>query len=597
MNQPNTIYEFVIQEENRYNTNPIEIISGWSWSMKNHIEKSILYKNSQFTTGKDDNKPFKNITRPLLNLQYRAEGFDVKDIELFVNDSSQYYKSFLIRKFHEKWARENKIDTFIDEMVESYVDFGGALIKNVKGVRPEVVPLHSIAFADQSDLMSGPIAFRHYFSASELAEMADVGWGDPSNGATATLEEVILQARTEKNPDKGQSKSYGTPGEYIEVYEIHGNLPSRYLKGSDKEYENQFQIITFLHKENEKERGGITLYAKKEEKSPFKLVLRDEIRGRALGLGGAEELFEPQVWINYDSIRMKSLLDEAARIIYKTTDASFASRNKTYDLETGEILVLADGKDLAQVDNFPRNQAAFTRDVESWEAHARQMSGASEAILGESPSAGTPFKLQELVAAEAHSLHEYRKGKLATFLDQIYQDWIVPHISREITKGHEFLAELELDELQEISDTISTNQANQMAKERILNGQQILPEEMELFKQEARENFMKKGNKRFIKILEKEFKRSPISVKVNIVGKQKDLPGKVDKLVNIFRQIVANPQVLQSPPMAKLFNQILEFSGLNPIDFSGFTLPQQLEPSQPELEAPKMQKMPIPVAT
>jgi len=307
--------------------------------------------------------------------------------------------------------------------------------------------------------------------------------------------------------------------------------------------------------------------------------------------------YQPQVWINYDSIRMKSLLDEAARIIYKTTDASFASRNKTYDLETGEILVLADGKDLAQVDNFPRNQAAFTRDVESWEAHARQMSGASEAILGESPSAGTPFKLQELVAAEAHSLHEYRKGKLATFLDQIYQDWIVPHISREITKGHEFLAELELDELQEISDTISTNQANQMAKERILNGQQILPEEMELFKQEARENFMKKGNKRFIKILEKEFKRSPISVKVNIVGKQKDLPGKVDKLVNIFRQIVANPQVLQSPPMAKLFNQILEFSGLNPIDFSGFTLPQQLEPSQPELEAPKMQKMPIPVAT
>ena len=50
----------------------------------------------------------------------------------------------------------------------------------------------------------------------------------------------------------------------------------------------------------------------------------------------------------------------------------------------------------------------------------------------------------------------------------------------------------------------------------------------------------------------------------------------LNKLVNIFRQILAAPQVLANPAMAKLFNQIIASSGLDPLDFSGLTkaLPQ-----------------------
>ena len=70
-----------------------------------------------------------------------------------------------------------------------------------------------------------------------------------------------------------------------------------------------------------------------------------------------------------------------------------------------------------------------------WEAHAQQMGAANDAIMGETPASGTPFDLQELVTQEASSLHEYRKGKIATFVDEIYQDWIIPYIVREISKG------------------------------------------------------------------------------------------------------------------------------------------------------------------
>src|SRR5690606_14938177 len=119
----------------------------------------------------DGSRPFKNIIRPILNVAYRTEGFDVKDIVPFVNDLKNYYKSFLVKKFHPRWARENDIDTFIDDMVESYVDYGLALVKNVNDVRPEVVELQTIAFCDQTDILGGPLCILHAYQPDELADM------------------------------------------------------------------------------------------------------------------------------------------------------------------------------------------------------------------------------------------------------------------------------------------------------------------------------------------------------------------------------------------------------------------------------------------
>ena len=87
-----------------------------------------------------------------------------------------------------------------------------------------------------------------------------------------------------------------------------------------------------------------------------------------------------------------------------------------------------------------------------------------------------------------------------------------------------------------------------------------------------------KSNKKFIEIMAGDMESAPLSVKVNIAGKQKYLSQMVGKLTNIFRQIMASPQILQNKGMANLFNQIIESSGLSPIDFSGIgeiALPQR----------------------
>jgi hypothetical protein len=591
------VYDLIKGEEANYKLK-IPITENWEWNMYDHIKMAVLYKNAKFINGTNDgNRPYKNIIRPILNLQYRAEGFDVKDIILFIDDPENYYKSFLVKKFHERWARENNIDTFIDQLVESFVDFGIVLVKNVKDVRPEVVPMQRLAFCDQTSILSGPIAEKHYYSPSELQEMGAKKWQN--------IDTVIKMA--EFNKDATTSQQANTPGKYIEVYEIHGSFPKFWLN-DDAEYGqayddadpeaapvSQVHICTFYYDE-QGQKHGVTLFKSQEPKPLYKVILRDEIYGRACGLGGVEELEDPQVWINYDMIRMKDMLDAASKVILKTTDPSVSAKHPSglKGMDTLEIIEVAPNTDIDQLDTFPRNLNLFEKSVTEWKAHAQQMGAANDSIMGQAPTPGTPFKLQELVTQEAHSLHEYRKGKLAVFVDEIYRDWILPHIAREITNGKTFLSELSLDELQQIADNVVTCQINDFIIEKILNGEMIDPAQEDMETKRIRDQFMK-TNHQFIEILKGELKDVPLAIRISINGKQKDLAAQTDKLVNIFRTIAMNPQVLQNPAMAKLFNQILESSNLEPLDFSSFMQPptqDQIQPPQPGVQPPNGQQPP-----
>lgn len=574
------IFDYVQTEEEAYQTLPIPIIDNYDWSMTEHIKLSVLYKNSIYSTGKSDDKPFKNITRPILTLQYHAEGFDVKNIDLFVNDSNDYYKSFLVKKYHEKWARKNDIDTFIDEMVESYVDFGGALVKDVNQKKPEVVPLQRIAFCDQSDILGGTICEKHSYSPDQFKEAGTAGgWGKTSNGATATLEEVIRLAKAEKQSNQTPNRKTKKVGKSIDVYEVHGMFPKYYLdddyaeeEDSDVEYTRQLHIIVF-YKDTNQEAQGFCLFKGKEKEHPYKLLLRDKMYGRGLGLGGAEELFEPQVWVNYDIIRIKEMLDMASKMMFQTADTSFSTRNNVRNADNGEIFVHEEGKPLESINNQPVNIAVFEKSVSDWEAHAKQMGSANDALMGVSPASGTPFALQDLVVQTGNDVHEYRRGKIATFTDEIYRDWIIPQICKEIVQGDKWMTELTLEELQSVADAITENAFYDYTKAKMLNGEVVTDEFLAPLKEKFKTDFMKSGSKRFLEIFKAEMKDAPIDVEVNIAGKQKNLAERVNKLTNIFRQILASPQILENPQMAKLFNQIIESSGLSPLDFSGFKAP------------------------
>lgn len=583
------IFEYIQSEITSFETVRVPLTKSKDWNMKEHIERCLAVSSGFFFSGKNDgNRPYNDIVTPIIDVAFRSEGFDVKDIVPYVDDIDENYKSFLIKKFHPQWARENELDTFIDEVVESSIIYDLVIIKDINSVRPECVNLQDIAFCDQTDALSGPFCIRHQYSVSDLLEYKGK-WNDNK------IDEVITMAKASKKVSTANNQEVKTPGKYIECFELHGSLPESWLKddGDPDKYVDQMHIINY-YTSSDGNKNGITLYKGKSKKlgKIFKQLKIDVVRskGRACGRSVVERLFEPQVWSNYSAIKLKKMLDSAVNLLQ--TDSEEYGNKKVSELKENTIIKHETGRPITRIDMGIQNVVPFTNWQVQQENQARLLGSASDAALGREPVSGTPFALQDLIVQQGEGIHEYRRGKIATFFaDVLYRDFILGYLVKEMNQGKNFSEELSLEELQEISESIAINASNQRIKEIVLEGKIITPDEQALLLDLYKTSFMKGGNRKFFEIIKGELADIPIKVKVNVAGKQKDMAKNADKITNLLMVIMKNPQAFsQIPGAAKIFNQLLEDSGLSAIDFTQITqAPQQ--PASPVLSP--MQGQPV----
>lgn len=589
----NNIFEFVTTEKTNFEAGiGVPIAGNWYWRMYDHNNYTLLMKNGQFpvTQTKLGERPKKNIILPILNVAHRTEGFDVKDTELYVEAEDSYHLSFLARKFHYNWAIENKMDTFIDEVVEG-CDYGYVLVKNVNNKRPEVVQPQQIAFCDQTDILSGTIALRHQYSVDQLIQVGEqLGWYQDK------INEVVMSARTEKENPQTPGQVQDVPDKSIEVFEVHGTFPNSWLKDNEtykaelkaSDYSKQLHIIVFT-KDKHGNKTGICLFKGKEEKEIFKLLVLHPIYGRAAGRGRVEELFESQIWTDFNTIHMQNMLEQASKVVHVTDDPGLTTRNNTKNLKGGEFLTLEEGRSVNQLNNQPVNINLFDRANAEWEQHARVVGSASDPALGLNPVSGTPLGTTEIVTVQGQGIHEYRRGKIATFLHEIYTDWVIGYLAEDLNKESKWTDELTVDELNYVIESITESEFAKYQKELVLNGEDM-PEEAELEaqKEQFKNELRKKGGKFLFQILKGEFKDKPLKIRFNIANKQKDLARVADKLSNIFRTIFANPQgfmeTMKIPGASKAFNQMLEASGLSQMDFTA--MPKQPEVMEASIPSP-----------
>src|SRR3990167_9385505 len=588
------IFNFIRSEENNYIL-PVPLDDTWEFSLRNFIQQCFLYKNGRLLTGNDDFKPVDNIILPIRNLQDWAEDIDVKDINIYANSKNKQGLSFIIKKYYQDiFIKENDLDTFIDEGKETKNDYGGVLVKNLNQVRPEVVQWQSIVFCDQTDILSGPIGIKHQYSPDQLKEMADYGWGDTKNGATHTIDDLILLSTNWKQKDN-TSQQAKTPGKYIEVYEVHGCFSESWLKdgGDEEKYVQQLHIVSY-YSDDSGQQKGITLFKGKEKlEDVFDYFQTDKIFGRAVGRSRIEELFEPYVWNNYSLKRKLDMLDSASKTILKTTDSTLVAKHPSglKDLDNLEIIELAENTDIGQLDTTPRSINLFVNAMNEFVEKARTTGGATDAMLGINPSSGTPFRLQNLVTNQGQGLHEGRKEKYARFIERIHRNWIIPRIKKELLKGSgEWLSNLDNDELEFVTERLSDNEANKQRNEMVLNGE--IPADFETLKQQIKADWQKKGNVLPLEILANELKGVELKLEISVAGASQNMAEMVDKISNVLQRIIANPQgflqAMQIPAFAKSFGKMIEFSGLSQTDFNfANQVPQQIQaPQQQQVVAP-----------
>lgn len=584
MEDTQNVFEYVKSEETNWKTVRVPLTRTKDWNMSEHIERCTNVANAWFNSGRNDGlRPYDDIVTPIINVAFRSEGFDVKDIVPFVNDAKNYYKSFLVKKRHPKWARDNELDTFIDDVVETSIIYDLVLVKNINNVRPEVVDLKTLAFCDQTDVLAGPICIKHQYTPAELIEFKGKWDSDK-------IDVAISLAVSEIEVSIAGDQKAKMPGKYIEVYELRGNLPEWWIDENAElgKYTPQMHIVCYY---NDKEgvKQGITLYkgADKPLSVNFKALKIDRIRskGRACGRSIVESLFEPQVWNNYSAIKIKALLDSALNIFQ--TDSDEYGGQKLSELKHNTILKHETGKPITQVSGQLQNLTAFTNEQEKQTTNARIIGSASEAQLGVNPASGTPFALQNLVVNQGQGIHEYRRGKIASFFaDVLYRDWILGYLVDDMNKGQKFSEELTLEEMQYVVEQISTYKANKEAVKMTLKyldkeGEAPTQEIINAFKDVTKKDWLKSGNRKFFEVLKDELKDIPLDVYVNITQKQKDMSKTADSITNILTRVMANPQAFsQIPGIGKTFNELLENAGLSPVDFTQITQAPVQQPQQ-----------------
>jgi len=440
------------------------------------------------------------------------------------------------------------------------------LVKNVNDVRPEVVDLKTLAFCDQTDVMAGPICIKHQMTIADILSYKSK-WFDEQ------IDLAVAMAQFEKSNNVSGEQVAKTPSKYVEVYELVGDLPETWIKedGEMNKYVPQKHIVCY-YKSQDGSSNGITLFKGKDKplNKTFKALKIDRIRskGRACGKSIVETLFEPQVWANYDAQKIKELLDSAFNVII--TDSDELGNQKLNELKKNTILKQNKGDNTQVVTSRLDNLTYFANDKASITNDARLLGSASEAQLGTNPSSGTPFALQNLVVQQGEGIHEYRQGKIATFFaDVLYRDWILEWLIKDLDTGKKFSEELSLDEMMEIGERIATNEAEKRVKEMILDGKIVTQQDKQAIIDMLKQDFTKAGNRKFFETIKGEFKDIPVDVFVNIKGKQKYLAQNADKITNVIREVIRNPQAFtQIPGLGNAFNQLIESSGMNPIDFS-----------------------------
>lgn len=599
--QTPSIYDWVLGEETRFETEKVQIGSNWEWNLRDHVQLIFHLMHSQFYTGQNDwLRAFKNIMEPIIELCSWTEDIEVKDIVFFIENERGRVLSFLIKKYYEEiYVKEHDLDTFIDELIDTDLTYGGALIQKTSGKRPEVIELNKIAFCDQTDMLGSPIAFKHYFSPSKLREMEKIGWGNKENGATMSLEELCTLARPEKDAaSMPNNKTNYVPGKQIEVYVVMGNMPDHYLEdNNDMEYYcDQIQVIAYYY-DKKRVKQGVTLYRKENVEELLKFFTSKKVYGRALGRGVAERLLHPQIWTNWNEIKKNQLVEGAALNVLWTDDENYTNRNSIQEMSNLEITRVESGKQIGRVPTAaPDSIRIIENQIDTLFQHAQLHGAAFDPILGDEQPSGTTFRGQERTVAQGKGAHNKRKGKRAKFLEEVYREMIIPDMKKEIVSGKKFLATLSAEEVSWISEELATNYARDKQLDALWEGK--LPEQEEVYKQEFLADLSKKGSKFLIEILKGEFKDIEVKMGINVAGKQKDLVTLTDKLLSIFQFAFANPQgflqAMQIPALAKSFQDILEFSGMNQSDFATLlkapvnALPTPAAPQGAPQPAPKV---------
>lgn len=568
-----TIFTKVRQNINNYINGKTTISKYVEWSLYDTIEQIDAYINSKHISGETDHlgreKPFFNIVTAATNIWYRATDIDRKDIRLKTKRMSDILLTFIANIHLQDFMNKSNFGQFLNNWGRSLSKYGSSIIKFVERdgeLHASVIPWNRL-IVDSVNFDSDITIEKLYLSPSQLRR---------NKSYSKDMVEALIDAQSTRKTQDGVA--IDNKSNYIEIYEIHGEMPLSWLTDNeedDDEYVQQMQVISYVacEEEGKEVNKDFTLFKAKESKHPYMITHLIEEDGRILGIGAVEHLFQAQWMTNHSQKLIKDQLDLASKLVFQTSDPNFVGQNILTAIETGDILTHSPNQSLTQIANNSHDITSLQNFAAVWNNQGKEITSTPDAISGATMPSGTAYRQVAVLNQEAHSLFEIMVENKSLALEQMLREFILPFIKKKMDTSEEISTSINSLGLYQIDKMYIDNQVakigNDLKKQTILSGKIFEGFNPEDIKSKLQDNLTSQGENRYFvpsdvsdttwKELLNDFEWIP-EVQISNENSNKEV---IMTTLTTVLQTIANRQGQPfSPQEQLLFNKILEETGV-----------------------------------
>ena len=597
-----TALDIIRKQEQDYINSDTTISEHVSFSPKENIDKIEAYINSKHISGDTDSlgreKPFFNIVTAASNVWYRATDIDRANIRIKATKSSQHTTALLADIKSKEWMRKSGFGVWLNDWGRTLARYGSAVSKFVEKdgeLVATVVPWNRL-IVDAIEFYGNPVIEKHYYTPAQLRK-------NPlfDRDEVESLIENSMKSRETIGKDKQDDKA-----DYIEVYELHGEFEKEMLTGNEADseiYVQQVHICSFTTTKDG-EYNDYVLY-KGQEKNPYHITHLIKEDGRVMAIGAVEHLFEAQWMVNHNEKAIKDQLELASKLIFQTSDPAYQGKN-TGDLDTGSILYHEANQPLTQLANNSHDLTSLQNSKTDWRGQATEASSTPDALKGVTPPSGTALGTVQITTAQGLSLFELMTENKGLALEEIWRQFVIPHIKKQLNTKDEIVA---------ILDDIGVKQIDQLyipnvAKKRLAD---MYKKELKTFLESPLEGVVPEitqpdqvsaeaqvttemkslGNKRYFKpdeLDEKTWKEVfsdfEWDVEVEVTNEQSDKAANLATLQAVLTTLASMGDMENAKlVIAKLLEETGTFS---PMELISVTAPTPAAPAEAPEAAPQM---------
>ena len=195
----------------------------------------------------------------------------------------------------------------------------------------------------------------------------------------------------------------------------------------------------------------------------------------------------------------------------------------------------------------------------------RELTFAYPELAGERPPAGTTLGTSIIQAQQASGYFDLKREEFGMWLKDIIIDWVIPTFEKNRKNAHKLmLSEFNDEELQKLRGLFITYHSNEEIMKFITKNKRIpSQEEVDLLKGITEKQIK---NAKDLDIPAKFYDNIKYKVDVVITNEQMDTTAKQGVLQTVLGLLSTNPAILENPKTKKLFYQLLDLSGISPID-------------------------------